>query len=554
MRKRVLLVSLMALLSGCAGIPNSGPVVQGQRVDVVRSDGYVRVIARPPAEGMAQDALVRGFLSACASVADGDVTARDYLTANASRSWSPQQLIQVYDASGLTVTADHGDAIAFKAPLLGTIDATHRYRAAAAGTFIDETFQLTQVRGQWRIGSTPKALYLGEADVARSYRVRELYFLNQDRSRLVPEYVVLPVGIGNLPTLLMRGLLSGPTTTDSASLATAVPQGAVMTSVSIDGVTASVQFSGGGLASNDVVRQALAAQVTWTLTQLPNVQTVRIYTDGSPMPLVSKRTLFSRSGLAMFDPAPQVANRSLSYVRGDLVYSLRDGEQKTWDPGFPASAVALAQDGLRATVSNTHKLITVQSGTDAIYPIFAGVDLAAPAALANHEVWFVDREAKGGLFVWTATRGVAAVSTGLRATARILDYAIAADGTRIALIVNDGATTTLRVGQIVRSVGETRVVGLSRIEQRLTSVVTVDWEGESSLLVLGAVGAVAVQPVRVTIPLGGLTLLGGPANAISLAAAPGAPIVVGDLAGQLWMYTDNRWSASELAAAPTHTL
>lgn len=552
MRKQLVISAFALLLAACGGIPNSGPVVQGQRVDVVRTDGYVRVIARPPSDGMAQDALVRGFLSACASVADGDVTARDYLTLNASQSWKLQQLIQVYDTAGMSITAERGENIRFTAPLLGTIDAAHRYRTAAAGAMVDETFKLVQVRGQWRIDSTPGALYLGESDVARSFRVRQVYFLNQDFTQLIPDYVVLPIGIGNMPTMLMSSLLSGPAS--EGAISTAIPSGTQLstTPVSIDGVTALVQLGRGLLNSSNEDREAVAAQITWTLTQLPNIQTVRISVAGAPMPLYSKRTLFSRTNQASYDPAPPLPNRSLSYVRGDKVLTLVDGVRTAEVKGFPASAVALSRSKLQVTVSDSRKLISVQRGDGLVYPIATGLDLAAPSVLPDDEVWFADREAKGGLYTWTVTRGVLPVSTGIRSSARVLDYAIAPDGTRIALIVNDGATTTLRVGRIVREDGTTSVVDMQRVEQRLTSVLTVDWEGESSLVVLGAVGAVAVQPVRVTLPLGSTTLLGGPANAVSLAAAPGAPMVVGDLAGQLWIYEDAKWNASELGAAPNY--
>jgi hypothetical protein len=108
------------------------------------------------------------------------------------------------------------------------------------------------------------------------------------------------------------------------------------------------------------------------------------------------------------------------------------------------------------------------------------------------------------------------------------------------------------VGRIVRDAKGVRIVGLVRVEQRLTSAVAVAWAGESELGVLGAVGAVAVQPISVSLPLGTVSIIGGPANAVSLAAVPGAPMVVGDQTGQLWEYLDGRWGASELGSAPSY--
>lgn len=87
--KRVAAITAGLLLTGCSAIPSSGPVVQGPRIDVVGSGGYVRVIARPPSPGMSPEALVRGFLDACASLTDGDETARLYLTPGAAQQWNP---------------------------------------------------------------------------------------------------------------------------------------------------------------------------------------------------------------------------------------------------------------------------------------------------------------------------------------------------------------------------------------------------------------------------------------------------------------------------------
>ncbi len=131
MKRFIALTIVTALLSGCASIPSTGPVVQGPRVDVLRNDGYVRVLARPPVAGMSPEAIVRGFLVASASIPDGDDTARTYLTTGASSAWNAQSSITVYDAAALTVTVESDDRVRISAPKIGTIDSRNRYLTAS---------------------------------------------------------------------------------------------------------------------------------------------------------------------------------------------------------------------------------------------------------------------------------------------------------------------------------------------------------------------------------------------------------------------------------------
>lgn len=554
MRQRVLLIMVAGLLAGCSSIPSSGPIVKGERVDVLQNDVNVRVIARPPARGMDQESLVRGFLAACASVADGDDTARMYLTADASASWSPNRLIDVYDITGLTVTADHTDSVKVVAPLLGTIDATRRYRIADPGATMSVTMHLTQVDGQWRIDQAPPALFLGEGDVARSFRAHAIYFLDRTLHHLVPEFVMVPTVSQNAPTAVMDALLAGPA--DTQALTTAIPPSTMLVNAGSmpDYGVVNVPLSNDVLAASGAERSAMIAQITWTLTQLPAVGAVRITVGTVPLQDSTGRSTFTTADLASFDPSRSDAGRALVFVANGEVKTLRAGHDETLVPSVRAAEVSASSDlSLIVGISEGHRFLEALRG-DAVTTLAAGGDLAAPTVVTGGDVWYLDREANaGGMFVWSPASGVSQVATGLPKRARILDYSLAPDGIRIALIVNDGATTTLRVGAVIRRPdGSLRLEGLARVEQRLSAVSTVAWSSQSSLAVLGSVGAVAVQPIGISLPTGALTLLGGPANPVSLAAAPGEPVVVGDQSGQLWQLIGERWTSSELGTAPRY--
>ncbi len=550
--KRFALCLATFTLAGCSAIPNSGPIVSGPRVDVARNDGYVRVIARPPTPGMSAEELVRGFLNACASVADGDDTARRYLTFEAAAVWNSGAQTEVYDAAALTVALDGSDKVRITAPLLGTIDARRRYHVAEPGAVLRDELHVSQNGGEWRIDAAPKSLYLGQGDVARSFRAHPVYFLNPARDRLVPEYVMLPLGTANIVAALARAVVAGPS---GAGLATTPTGRATLqfANLLVPLNSAVVAFDRRFLGLPAADRDALAAQMTWTLTALAGVSTVALQADGQTIPTSSGDTAHTREDFRSFDPSHEADQHSLLYVRNDQVWSLVNALPISLHIGDAAAEATISVDGrMLVAVTATRKLLYVSMDGGSSKFVAAGSDLAAPQVLSTDEVWLVDREARGRLLTWDAVQGVLPVDTGLPAHSRILDFAIAPDEIRIALIINDGITTTVRVGTIVRDARGVHVTGINRVEQQLTSAVAVAWAGESTLGVLGAVGAVAVQPISVMLPLGTVTLNGGPANAVSLAAVPGANMVVGDQAGQLWEYRDGRWYAGELGIAPSY--
>ena len=69
-RSRLLAVAAAVgalLLTGCAGIPSSGPVRVGDQVRADRTEPFTRVLPASPAKGASPLEIVNGFLTANAS-------------------------------------------------------------------------------------------------------------------------------------------------------------------------------------------------------------------------------------------------------------------------------------------------------------------------------------------------------------------------------------------------------------------------------------------------------------------------------------------------------
>lgn len=554
--KRLLIVVAALVTSACATIPTTGPVVKGQPIDVLQNNGFVRVIARPPVDGMEPAEVVRGFLAASPSLADGDGTALEYLTPQAAVSWTPENIVHVYDAAALKVTAETGGEVSISAPLLATIDSQRRYAAAPAGTLTTDRLRLVRIDGQWRIDTVPAAMLMAAADVERSFRTYRVYFVDDALQRLIPEFVLLPVGSFSLHTQLIESLLAGPTAAWATSVHTAIPENTSLAYdfVAVSGSTATVALDRRALDASPVERRALAAQITWTLTRLGSVAAVRIEVDGENLAVAGFDAVYTAGDFAAFDPAqPTTTARPTGVIVDGEGWVQRD-EVRTRLIDTPAlAAIAVARDGSRwAAVAEDRRTLLTATSAGAVEQIARGGDLAAPAVLNDGSVWFVDRENDGGVRTYDPVGGVRAVPTGLPKGYRVLDLAIAPDGVRAALIVHDGTQTSLRIGVIDRTGTRTRITSPVRIEQQLTSAMRAAWMDPEQLVVLGSLGAVTVQPITVALARGTVSVLGGPPNVTDITAAPGADVLVSDQAGQLWAYDGGRWSALAQGSAPLY--
>jgi hypothetical protein len=100
-------------------------------------------------------------------------------------------------------------------------------------------------------------------------------------------------------TAAMSGLLAGPTASESAdrAITTAVPDGTRLLGLSIDDGIATVdlssEFESGGGSASIFIR---LAQVVYTLTQFPSVQSVLFQIEGRPV------TVFSSEGVVLDGP------------------------------------------------------------------------------------------------------------------------------------------------------------------------------------------------------------------------------------------------------------
>ncbi len=147
------LALLLAVLAGCAQIPTSGPVEEGEPVRLEDPAPYVRVVAVPPQRGDSRLEIVRGFFEAMASYSPDYQTARLFLAPRVRDAWRPQAGVTVYDGSAGSARRPHRPpARAGLPPQVATIRPGGAYERAELGSRMRLELTLAKFRGS---GASP---------------------------------------------------------------------------------------------------------------------------------------------------------------------------------------------------------------------------------------------------------------------------------------------------------------------------------------------------------------------------------------------------------------
>mgnify|MGYP003344378943 CR=1 FL=1 len=184
--------------------------------------------------------------------------------------------------------------------------------------------------------------------------------------------------------------------------------------------------------------------------------------------------------------------------------------------------------------------------------------VSKPVSLAfdgNSVLWVVE---ESGLLVAIPPSGRPEVIevSGLNG-AETLSLAVPSrDGTRVAMLVNNGPRTTLLLGRVIRPAGagasSVIVEEPIRVESKLVEVLDVAWSGADTVTVLGSETAGSVQVEIVDLGRGSMIGRGAPEGPVSLAAAPGFPTLVAGSDGVVFENSSGMWDVKVNARSPAY--
>ncbi|SNT34075.1 MtrAB system accessory lipoprotein LpqB [Rhodococcoides kyotonense] len=513
----VVLCSVLALLVGCASLPESSTP---QAIGSLSAAGAETTTPPPPAAGREPDRLVRDFIAASASSANRHQAARQFLTSGASTGW---------DDGAKTVVADKIDLLygprtdteaeyTLRSNTVGLLASGGDYQAGA-GT-VDTTIKMVKVDGEWRIDELPPGVLIDRSQFFSAYQRKSLYFVDPLGSELVPDVRWLTGASDQMANQLVQLLIDGPKSTLESAVSNELADdvGVRGPITKADGRTGQVgvgsggvRIDFGGLQSMDAKnRELLAAQVIWTLASAEISGPYVLLADGQPLDN-SKPDGWTTLDVAEFDPlgTPEDTVGLHAVVGGRLVSV--DDTGTTPVPGYFGTVtnlrtVALSTDGtLVAGVADTGRpapepssALMIGGYDSGAFPVAEGQSITRPTWGAdNNAVWAVI----DGTNVIRAARdpatgqvSVVPVDAGAVTAlgSRITDLRLSRDGVRAAMIV-DGlvyVATVVRQENGLYSLTSPRAVanGLG------SDALALDWStGDSIVIVRIATDVPVVQ-------------------------------------------------------------
>jgi hypothetical protein len=545
---------LAAALAGCSTVPTTGPIEQGPVVDSAESTQFIRVIAAPPSQGAEPAEIVRGFLEANASLEQDHAIARRYLTDAGSAQWDPQAGTTVFSATSLRVSPSNG-TVRVDVSVLGRLLPVGTLEVVEPAEPTTLTFTLEKVpegggadATEWRIVDPPPGIFISATDLRRAYRLYETYFPSARSTVLVPDGRLIPVVGASLPTTLAELVLAGPSEWLSPGVRTGVPAGTTLALGAVpvrDGV-ADVELSDQALSATQEQRRDLAAQLTWTLTQLPDVTTVRLSSAGEPFEVPGSALDMTRETWRAM--APDALSVGTSGVQSPPSYVL-DGTTVVRTTPQARTQVTLPAEveeplaGLAVSLDQRRAAAGVAGGAGLwLLPL----DRTSTARrLDTGRIGDISFDVDGRPWVLDDGR-VQRVGIGGRAEpvevsgqdlGRITALRLARDGARVALV----AGGTVNVGVISDDEDGPAIVSVHRVDTTVAGATALAWHDASSLDVLGKQAGGSRQVLRLTLGNGQVLPLGAPALPLDLAAAPAALTLVATRAGSVFGNVGLQW-------------
>jgi hypothetical protein len=559
------------ILPACLQLPTSGTdVLQGQPSGETEGQANVAVVAAPPRDGDTPAQVVEGFVAAMASFEPGYRTAREYLTPEASQQWSPADGIAVYDlAAGPRTVVSSRRVVRTELPLFGEVSGEGSFTRAPSGARLRLESRMARVEGQWRIATPPTGLVMSAFDFEREFQAYDIAFLNPSRETVVADPVYLPVR-ADTPTLLVDALLAGPTSRLRPAVVTAVPSGVVRASGQVPVVAgvAEVNLYGPGESGDELASLepdqavAMAAQLAWTLRQVPGLSGVRVLQNGQPVTIPGRDSdIVSVSNYSSYDPSILPTDDTVFAVtdEGVIAADISRVESVAGPLGQRSDLRSVAVDyvGTQAaavTRSGRELLVAPLSEGEARL-VLRGADLGQPSWSRDGTLWVSDNT-PGGVAVVSidATTGAQQVSEIPDADGPARGVYVSPDGVRVVALLGRPGRATVQLGLVLRSADGHGLGRWQVAQQSFARLEALSWSSPTGLAVLASVEPdEPIQTYQLDLDLLEPVPRGQVSGAVELAAAPGRPLVVSTSDGELLRQdAPLEWSPVTQAAAPSY--
>lgn len=473
--------------AGCAQLPRSGEIKVGPEIQGDIASDYLYYSPNGPSSGETQQDILNGFINAGTGPQNDYEAAREYLTQGYKTKWNPNAEVLIQQGNP-TISFNSRQEASVSVQLQATVDGDGHYKVMDVGATRLLDFKMVRENGEWRISQAPDLTILIRPVFEVIFRSYSIYFFDAQRKHLVPDLRWFP-SRASTATRMVNAMLKGPSEWLKPAVNSAIPAGTMLSlnSVTVAEGVASVDLTAKALTASSLARRQMKAQIRATLTQLPNVYSVSIAVERGPQEIAD---------------LPDLAPTSPS----DQAVILEGGELQTLtaDVATPIAGTSelIAKTGafdFAMTASTDWVALKSASGVYRSHiGIFGGSPSLVDARPGQLSPMFDDQN-----YLWTMTKkaGEAVQITspgGIRRTLKLgwLDafprrqFAVSAEGSRIALLVGSGQTVRAYVASILRDKdglplafgAPVEVVGVSETPK------SVSWSDENTIAVLHSLG------------------------------------------------------------------
>ena len=496
---KVVAIALTAVaFAGCAQLPRSSEVKAGPEIQGDIANDYLYYSPSGPVQGETQQEILSGFLNAGTGPQNDYEAARLYLTQDFKTKWNPNAEVLIQQGSP-TISFNANQQAAVTVQVQATVDGDGHYVLEEAGATRLLEFEMVREAGEWRISRAPNLTLLIRPVFDVIFRSYSIYFFDAERSHLVPDLRWFP-SRASTATRMMNAMLKGPSDWLEPAVNSAIPAGTALslTSVTVADGIASVDLTAKALTAKDEARRQMKAQIRATLTQLPNVYSVAISVERGPQEIVDIPEL-----------VPTVAsNQAVVLTMGEL--QVINGDSLTPIGGTADLISRTAATDFAITESGDWVALRGATGTyRSRIGLFGTAPTMTDARAGQLTPMFDDRN-----YLWTMTKkaGEAVQITAPGGSRNFLSlgwldsfprrqFALSAEGSRIALLVGSGQNVRTFVASVVRNQDGLPVAFGTPLEVvgANASPVSVSWSDENTIAALHSLGDGTVAPTLHTI-------------------------------------------------------
>jgi hypothetical protein len=514
-----LLVALTVGLTGCASLPTSGGVDEG---DIISDESDSGIVFGPdgPQEGASQEEILNGFLQAAVAPQGGYRIARSFLDERIREEWNPNALVSIRDDAG-EITRQSAGTLRYAFTASAFVDSDGIFSEETPTTQRFDVVFTADEDGEWRISEVPDGIVLAAVRFESVFDDFPLWFFDPSFSYLVPDIRWFATGRANPSSAVVSELLEGP--------APYLGQGAVVTAfppgtgrgvvVEIEEGLATVDLTQEAAESTETERDRMRQQLTETLRSQFNVTEAAITIESIPLPTPDTAD-------ADAEPQPLVESAPLVLRGGEFGFAT--GDSTTRIIGLSGQVEELGPDAVTygveasvAVVRNDAGVLLVRTGTDPMLVDDRG-GLVAPSLDPLGFVWSARAERATSITAFDFAGDAHEIRSNLAADDRIVAMRVSRDGARMLLALDTATGPRLGVKGIVREGTLPVALTAETLEFPIGDAEPIDaaWVDERSVALLAD-------------ETSGRTVtrfdLGGPREALGVAA--GATAIVGGNGG-----------------------